>query len=284
MSHTADRVSLIIPGAAKCATTSLYVMLKGHPQMCASRIKETNFFSKHDRWEEELDWYHDLFDPQPGQMLFEASPSYTGPLLKERDVAQRIYRYNPAMRFIYMVRNPLDRIVSAYMHAFQQFRTDASLSERLRNNPHLLENSMYFSHITPYIELFGRDRVLILDFEDLIEDPGKCLKNISSFIGIDPGGFRPELIHVNSSLANSKYHPKWEKGWRGMIRSISPYIWRRLTRLGRRKFSARPELTHDERTWIIQTLEKDIDQLSVLMDKRLDHWKQVQPVAGEISS
>jgi len=111
------RVDFMMIGAQKSGTTSLAAQLAAHPQICFCREKEPAYFHQVADWRAELDHYHALYDPRPGQLLGEASTHYTF-FPQYRDTAARLYEYNPALKLIYIMRQPVDRIVSLYSHNF----------------------------------------------------------------------------------------------------------------------------------------------------------------------
>ena len=113
--------NLLIIGAAKCGTTSLHAYLDQHPDVFMARPgpdsrgeKEMRFFWRDD-WYERLDWYQEQFDPR-ARVRGEATPSYAHyPYL--RDVPRRIHSLVPDARFIYIVRDPIERIVAHWVQA-----------------------------------------------------------------------------------------------------------------------------------------------------------------------
>src|ERR1700733_8619605 len=123
-------VNLFIVGAAKCGTTSLYEYLNQHPEIYMCPVKEPHFFSNkvenlnkdlyrapepgkkyHTKVIKDIDVYTSLFDDGAAYKIRgEASPSY----LWDSDVAQKLYQYNPNAKIIIILRDPIDRLVSAY--------------------------------------------------------------------------------------------------------------------------------------------------------------------------
>jgi hypothetical protein len=110
--------NFIIIGAMKCGTTSLYYQLSEHKEVKMSIQKETNFFiRKRDfekgRYEKGRDWYESCF-PEGGMARGECSPNYTKVHLFP-GVAQRMQELLPDVRLVYMVRDPIERLVSHYV-------------------------------------------------------------------------------------------------------------------------------------------------------------------------
>lgn len=105
--------TFIVIGAMKCGTTSLYYALDAHPEIEMSDRKETDFFIRARNYRRGTDWYEDRF-PASGQARGECSPNYTKAHLFPR-VARRMHDLVPDVHLVYMVRDPIDRIVSHYV-------------------------------------------------------------------------------------------------------------------------------------------------------------------------
>lgn len=107
--------TFLIIGAQKCGTTALHKFLSTHPQLLRPKIKEIDYFSCDIRFERGLNYYHKHFyfkksSSESNQYSFEASPSY----FSRPNAAQRIYNYNPEMKLIGIVRDPVERAFSAW--------------------------------------------------------------------------------------------------------------------------------------------------------------------------
>lgn len=112
-----QKANLFIIGAQKCGTTTLFDNLVKHKNIFGGNIKEKNFFSHEDFFKNGVDSYHNLYpklsiyNTLPKNSYFlDASPSY----LAHKEVADRIYKYNPNAKFVVMMRNPVDRAFSAW--------------------------------------------------------------------------------------------------------------------------------------------------------------------------
>ena len=178
------KVDFMLIGAMKCGTSTLAQILKSHPDIGFCKIKEPHFFSKTENWRDNIDKYHDLFNFKEGKIFGEASTTYTQYPTFNLEIWNDIFNYNPQMKFIYLVRNPVDRAISHYMHIYERGYTNNSIEETLRNL-HILKPGLYFTQIKPFIDEFGNERVLIIDFDDLINDREALLKKISNFLEIE---------------------------------------------------------------------------------------------------
>src|SRR5918996_3904116 len=106
--------NLVVIGGLKCGTTSLHHYLNLHPAIHMSRPKELNFFVAELNWSLGTDWYASHFRADAA-VRGESSPHYTN-LPRFAGVAERISSVLPDAKLIYMVREPVDRALSNYLH------------------------------------------------------------------------------------------------------------------------------------------------------------------------
>lgn len=152
----------MIIGAQKCGTTTLFNILNDHPSISGCTEKEPHYFSTTKNWRNDLNLYHMLFKEKEGTLNFEASTTYTFYPLRNLHIWDDIFDYNPNMKFIYIVRNPVDRIVSSYMHNYERGYIDLDIEEALIKERLLIELTRYYTQISPYIKKFGRDKIWLL--------------------------------------------------------------------------------------------------------------------------
>jgi hypothetical protein len=175
---------VVIVGAMKAATTSLYRWLDEQPEVFMAHPKETRFFS--DKWERGLDWYAGFFKAAAqGQLLGEASVNYTNPDMAPT-AAERMGTTIPHARLIYIVRHPVQRIRSHYRHEVQRRRETRSLMDALRDpaNPYA-GHSSYYTCLRPYIGRFPREQILVVRFEDLIRPPTHAWSSVLRFLAME---------------------------------------------------------------------------------------------------
>ncbi|MCB0382385.1 MAG: sulfotransferase, partial [Psychroserpens sp.] len=112
-------VNFLLIGAAKSATTSLSNALSQHPDICFSNPKEPEFFCK-DNWRDKIENYHSLFKQKSVKLYGEGSTNYSKFPHYNKNIHKDIFDYNPNMKIIYMMRHPIDRIVSHYIHSYNR--------------------------------------------------------------------------------------------------------------------------------------------------------------------
>ena len=266
----------LILGAQKSGTTTLFDILNRHPALEGSRPKEPHFFSNNPDWRSKLPEYEALFSNEPNKLRFEGSTTYTFFPHRNLRLWEDLYEYNPRLKFLYLVREPLARITSAYMHMYERGFLDLPIDEALIREPLLLDVTRYHTQIAPFIERFGRDRVLILDFEDFNKHRRMVMDRIADFLGVDPGQFGDvDEVRSNISIGGHRPHFKYDRPSLPLrvIRGLLPGLWWRLTNNASRKFQSRPQLSPAHRQAALRLLTPEIDALAAVMGKNLDHWK-----------
>jgi hypothetical protein len=184
--------NLVVIGGLKCGTTSLHHYLNLHPQVSMSRPKELNFFVSELNWELGADWYRSHFDPGAG-VRGETSPHYTNRPRFE-GVAERMRETAPDARLIYMVRDPLDRLLSHYVHNVGGGYEERSLEEALAGDGGAyVDRGRYAFQLDPYLESFGSERILVVSQEELHGDRDATVRRVFGFLGVDETFTSPEF-------------------------------------------------------------------------------------------
>lgn len=208
--------NFIVMGAQKSGTTSLHEYLKAHPDIfMSSPIKEPGYFLGNEAvpifWErqglkvsscDELLEKHMLIGYQ-GQRLFGDSSTYYTIAHRSRHyrIPGRIAQANPKMKFVYMLRDPIDRIRSNYLHSVNKGRTVGPISEFL-NTPggrSAVLTSMYHFQLEPYLDKFPREQFHFICFEDFVADPESKLREVIDFLGADGVALDVRFKKHNSS-------------------------------------------------------------------------------------
>lgn len=274
------KVDFIILGAQKCGTTTLFEALNRHPALEGAQRKEPHFFSASADWRRDLPRYEALFAQREGAMYFEASTSYTFYPHRKLELWEDLYSYNPQMKFIYIVRAPIDRIISAYMHRVARGFTRAPLEEALRTVPLLLDPTRYHTQITPFIRRFGRSQVLLIDFDDLTADLPRTAREVAAFLGVCPDRFGPlDGTHLNPSVGGAKLDHRLDR-LRPLLercRRIGPPAFWEAAAVRLAPQAPRPKLTPAQRRMILHMLDAEITGMERLMDRDLAKWRQPGP-------
>jgi hypothetical protein len=191
--------NLIIIGGLKCGTTSLHHYLNLHPEVGMSRPKELNFFVEELNWPLGAEWYAGHFAAD-APVRGESSPHYTN-LPRFEGVAARMHELVPGARLVYMVRDPIERMLSHYVHNAGGGYDDRPLEDALSDERGAyFERGRYAFQLEPYLEAFGAASIEIVGQEELKRDRAATMRRLFEFIGVDPG-FRSE-----------QFDREWETG------------------------------------------------------------------------
>lgn len=178
------RPDFIVIGAMKCATTTLHEQLARQPGVFMSHQKEPNFFSDDDCYHRGLAWYSSLFEPAgDGDLCGESSTHYAKLPTYPRAVA-RMARDLPHVKLIYVMRHPIDRLVSHYIHEVTTGRIRLSLSDAVERYSELIEYGRYAMQLQPYRDAFGPSRILPVYFGRLVRHSQLELDRIGRFLGL----------------------------------------------------------------------------------------------------
>lgn len=177
--------SVFIIGAMKAATSTLHDQLAAQPGMVMSAPKEPNFFGDDAAWARGLGWYRSLFESAgPGDLLGESSTHYAK-LPDHPDVVARLTATIPDPRIIYVMRHPVDRLVSHFIHEWTMGEMGGHIDDAVTAHPALVDYGRYAMQLRPWLAAVGPDRVLPVFFDRLTRHPQAELERIGRFLGRD---------------------------------------------------------------------------------------------------
>jgi hypothetical protein len=169
----------------KAGTTSLWRYLESHPDIFVARDKEPNFFTTNGNWHLGLDWYESLFAGVAGERAIgEASTAYSKHP-KFSGAAERIAKHLPNARLIYVMRHPLERMVSHYNHMASKGMERRPIDDALLEDPHYLQVSRYAAQMEQYLRFFPREQLHLVTTESLRDDRVAAIQAVYRFLGVD---------------------------------------------------------------------------------------------------
>lgn len=249
----------VLLGAQRAGTTSMHSYLKQHPDIFMSQpLKEPGFFLDKD-FMRNMHARHRIFfksknsllknfmlQGYKGEKLFGESTTYYtwGERSRKQKVPERIKQTNRKMKFIYIIRNPLDRMISSFLGFLvaQKNLQYLKLNEFVNENSWVLSNSLYFYQLKPYFETFQEKQFKIIIFEEYISNPAKTLNEIFTHLSLEKiNDFEPFKI-LNRS--ENKYSlPENEL-----------------------------KFTEENYRKLIGPIKKDIAKMEIVLNKSLDFW------------
>lgn len=308
--------NFFVVGAAKAGTTSLYYYLKQHPEIYMSPIKEPHFFSKdinvnlfrkdyrksvsidtksyfskpklkelHSVFITEYEDYVKLFrEVKDEKAIGEASGSY----LYSKVAAREIYKFNPNSKIIIILRDPIERAYSHYIMDLMSGFTDKAdfIKEVINdyNKPQkgwgisnlYIELGLYYEQVKRYLEVFPKENVKIILYDDYKNQTEKVLKEIFSFLDVD-SNFLPDISKKYNIGAVPKYL-KFNKMVREIYLEIRSFVPQRILNILREIYANvfwernYKTISNEERKILLEFFRDDIEKLSNLIEKDLTIW------------
>lgn len=196
--------NLVIIGAMKSATSSLHYYLDHHPQIFMSKIKELDFFLIEKNWNKGIEWYDSHF-ANDMQIAGESSPNYTK-YPGFTGVPERMHSILPKAKLIYVLRDPIERIISHYIHNYTRRTENRTIDEALTNleNNHYLNCSKYYMQLQQYLPYYDINNILIVTAEDLNSQRKWTLQKIFKFLEVDHNFYCQNYSRVLHRSAEKK--------------------------------------------------------------------------------
>jgi hypothetical protein len=288
--------SFFIVGGVKCGTTTLYSLLKKHPQVFLPELKEPHFFADITPPPEARDILCSG-DPVKYQRLYrgagsfpaigDASPSY----LWDESSPGRIYEVSPKAKIIVMLRDPIARAHSHYLmnvlHGheklpfIQALRLDhAQPNKKFWRDRLLVDLGLYYKQVRRYFDTFGRDQVLVLLFDDLQRNPRELLSAVTQHIGVDPA----RLDESETSRSRNSYKaPKFQAAYRLATGPVAKKMWRTILPESVREWlkstpllygGEKPALDEEARRFLQDIYDPDVTLLEELLDRKLPELRK----------
>jgi uncharacterized membrane protein YkvA (DUF1232 family) len=280
-----DLPLLIGLGPIRSGTTWVHELLFGHSQVATTVMKEVNFFNQN--FTAGRGWYEAQFRPatRTTRLRADISPFY----MMDPTVCDRIARTVPNPILMINLRSPYERILSWYQKYRQENHPIGSIASDTKVHAEALEIGLTATMLEHYFERFGRDRVILVDYDDLKRDPVGLAERLQHRLGLDVETPPSVTREVNASV---RYRS-------AVLRRLAHFIGPRVRKLSPNLFYAMKfGPLHDiifakkrivgpsaaEKIAAIGSLrtafEADIDQLETLLGRDLSSWRYDAQVAA----
>lgn len=264
--------TFIVIGAMKCGTSSLFRYLELHPEIFMSRLEERNksihFFSKSETYARGIEWYESMFDGQ-AKAYGESSGSYTKYPAFD-GVPERMHSILPNVKLLYIVRDPIERMVSHYNHrlyrGLETRAVDETLMQLERNE--ILNCSKYYMQISRYLPYFDDERILIICSEELARERKPTLRRVFEFIDVD-GSFYISEYDKLSHVTARKFDRASERQSPSLLTKVTSFL---SVNNDRRRGPA-TELRPDTRARLVEQLQDDVDSLRRFTGQDFADWQ-----------
>ncbi|MEM6738278.1 MAG: sulfotransferase domain-containing protein [Bacteroidota bacterium] len=208
--------NLVLIGPPKSGTTSVFNWLSEHSEVCTSRIKETYHFFQRDEEEngikkftqEDFNKYQIYFEecPNCSKCVIEATPEY----LYSESAIGAFQQIKKPIKFLFIYRDPAERMFSDYQfHRYKTKRFKGTFEEYIGYNEGNFESKKmklgeYQKYLRKWIDAFGSDKILKMNFDDLKKNPRGFMKELARKINIDPMQFEKLDFHQKNKTVKIK--------------------------------------------------------------------------------
>lgn len=277
--------NVLLIGAMKAGTTSLYMDLAEHPDVALVDDKEPHALCRDDVLDDAgLQKYASIYGKSNEDILLDASTGYSK-LPDETGVVERALQVLPeGFRVIYLVREPVSRIVSQHYHEYSRGEVPSDINQVVRDHSRLVDYSRYGFQLAPWIEAVGLDRVCVVRFEDYTDRRQETVDRVFEFLGLPPQADQIDLSRVyNKSQGKPVRNKYWtlvynNSLYRSILRPLLPVKLRMLLgKLLLPKAPERPEPpTEDTVQWLREQLAADVALLSRLLGRETPLWSEFE--------
>lgn len=283
-------------GVQKAGTTTLFDILKKHPQIFLSEKKETKFFQYDEDFAKGMTFYSNYFrNVRDEKVIGEIDPSYiffadkTAPRIKDTLGART--------KLIVTLRNPVDRAYSQYLMSVLTGAESLTFEEAIASEENRMRSSRrediinfsyisrgrYVSQLKKYFEFFPEENFLILIFEkDIANNLDKTLQKVAAFLGVE-AGFSYDAVKSNpsrkiksKSVANFLYgenSPRRFLKYLLPVKSLRKKMRKGLVRLNEKESAPEKISPEFRRELYRKYFEKEIAGLEQLLNVNLSIWK-----------
>ncbi len=228
-----------------------------------------------------VSWYKKHFNHcKAGSLKGDITPRYS----HDPKSPQRIYDHNKDIKIFYCLRSPVDRIESHYNFAkYFVGKEDRPMEQAIREEPEFIIMSMYFRNLNQYLQLFPKEQIMLIWFEDIRDRPEGLLEEVYRFLNVDPS-FRPARMNEKSNPGRASKNSRLQDrirqlnhwlislGFSGFVNRIKKAgigdFVQRLNSKPLRKEKITPEI----KAWIIDQVRDDVLQLQAWSGRDLSHW------------
>jgi hypothetical protein len=286
-------IQFLVIGAAKSGTTWLQAVLKEHPQVFLPERKELHYFNEkfmeapelpNYNAQKPLDWYLEHFEnAKQGQVIGEICPAY----LWDEKAPQRIHEFNPDLKLLVILREPIERLFSEYLYFYQRGTLEKKpLAEALKSRPDFLERSLYFKQISRFTALFPAKNFQIYFYDDIQADNQDLLRQVERYIGVDD--FIPKNIDVRTNItgvpANRWFNVLLYKARMFLRRQNLTFILDFLRWIGiayaleqlrskAKPYDQKPAIEEQTRKELAEFFREDLEKLEKMTGRDLSAWK-----------
>ncbi|MFL6240291.1 MAG: sulfotransferase family protein [Actinomycetes bacterium] len=271
-----------VVGAMKSGTSSLHRAIAAHPDVFMSTPKELHYFVEDRNWQRGVQWYAEQFAPADGALAIgEASVTYTQ-MPYRPGVPERMAALTPEARIIYLVRHPVERMLSHYRHNLACGRESREPDAAFERRGNYLAFSRYGTQLRYYQDRFPPEQLLVLPAERFFTDPVRVVRRIWTFLGLPPSDVDVPSVLINATkdrpapvaAARRLRHSKGVAGaWNVLPKTVRARVKKAVPRsaMGTQQLT----LSVAERQRIQDLLRPEVAMIAPYVDGPFDRWELV---------
>lgn len=301
MTNPTAESNLILPnsillGAQKAGTSSYFSWIAQHPEVCGPEaVKDFPFFLNDDYYQKGfayLSGFYKEYNHEP--IILAGCVNY----IYFSKAIERLYNFNPDLKLLLVLRNPVERAFSAYQYfkmlsqetadfpsAIQREKNEKQSSYHFQTDFTYVDHGLYYKQLKILLQYFNREQLHIILFDDLKAAPEHEMKKTFAFLNINTD-FTPTLESVNPT-GNARFpsinkvifqKSAWRKKLVNML--IDPFIplskrtllKNKLKSLNTSNKTSTEAIPEDMRQYLAKIYQEDVEQLSAFLNRDLSHW------------
>lgn len=266
--------NLIIAGAPKSGSSTLHLILGQHPEIIMSTPKEPKIFTN--EWGMEQHYYQKFFPDYNGeQIVGESTVGY----FIDHLALERMYKTSKDLKFIFILRNPVDQIYSNYWHWVRRGNEKRTWKEMLYGSKKhdLYRYSFYHNNILNYLKYFPIENLHFVIFEEFIQEPQENLNKILKFLNVNTEyklssqiwenkGSVIKMIPLVSIIKKLRSSAIFKSEVLKIFRPLGKYILRDLENKNKQSIES-VKLSLEDRKYLEEAFYEDVKNLEKLLNR-----------------
>ena len=266
--------NFLVIGAQKCGTTWMHYILRQHPKIYIPKCKEIHFFNKSKNYEKDIGWYKSHFQEVVNEKAIgEATPNYFWTskdtytyYSRTSNIPELVSHHIPSVKIILILRNPVDRAVSAYYEHIRQGRiSPKSKISDVWNKYGIKSIGFYDIHLKRWMNYFEKDQFEIFIFEeDILKDRIKTYKKVYQFLNVSRS-FSPDSPHKKKKERKSHLFMRLKH----VSTRLAHFVSENIPRVQAIERLARITVGQKERQFLKNEYSSHIDELERMLGRPL---------------
>jgi len=279
-------LDFFIIGAPNSGTTSLWYILRQHPEIYMPEVKEPRFFNR-ENYNNDWSWYNSLFkNIKQEKVVGEASINYCETHIWP-DIPKRIYEHYSKAKIIFMVRHPIRRLESCWRqalnsgHWYKQYyskdKMPLDFNKAVMEYPHFLETTKYWTRLNDFREYFSDEQIKVIFLKDFSEHTDKILKELFDFLNV-----KDRVDFINKKHVNKGANKMMELEFWGRLKEllfnkkIMQYFpqkgFKLIDKLFRKRVPQQIEWKPETKKQVLEELENEVKKILDYSGKNGNYW------------